>query len=542
MERKNRDSILTGVLDFETDPFLHGRVPFPFACGIYFGESDSYNLLYGENIIEKTYAAIKKLPRCILYAHNGGKFDFFYLVEFANEGKCLVRNGRIFEMQIGNVLLRDSWPLMPFALEEYRKTKIDYSIFEEDRRNSVQNKLRIQNYLYDDCKNLYDLIKGFKSIVGPKDTIGAAAFYQMRKLGIEIESLNEAHDDIFRPYFFGGRVEAFQRGIHNGKFQYLDINSAYPCAMLSNHAHGVDYVRAKRLPNASVLGNCFVTVDASSEGAFPLRNDDGSLDFPRDRHIYSVTGWEIIAGLETRTIKIHKVLECLKPTRFVNFSAYVEMFYGLRQEAKRAGDKIATLAYKYLLNSGYGKFAQNPRDFREYRLNVFGEYPDDDACNEWEWETDYGNISLWSRPNFEGTGFYDVATGASITGFQRAVLWKGICNSSGVLYCDTDAILCKKSNVKTGINLGQWKQEGIASECCIAGKKLYALRADTACFDGSKTKIASKGARLSYAQIKSLCRGETVTWENPAPTFSATIGATFVKRRIQSTGEDDEYK
>lgn len=534
-----------GTLDFETDPFLAGRIPFPFTCGIYFSP-DRYSILWGKNVIEDTVKELHKLPVCVLYTHNGGKFDFFYLLEYADSGKCMVRNGRIIEMQIGKVILRDSWPLIPFALEEYKKSypeeyyktndeseKIKilrkfYSIFEENKREEVQNKLRIQKYLYDDCKNLHELVTGFKEILGPKDTIGSAAFFQMRKYGIKISSLNESHDNIFRPYFFGGRVEAFKQGVFHGKFCYLDVNSAYSFAMLYSHAHGNDYANRKTLPKRSnEIGKCFITADADSSGAFPLRDIDGSLNFPCGRNKYLITGWEFIAALETGTAKIHKVLEVWKPSNTISFENFVLPFYEKRMQAKKDGDRIAYLAYKYLLNSGYGKFAQNPRDFREYLLEKFGVYPNDKK--EWEWETDYGDISLWSRPNYDGYGFYDVATGASITGFQRAKLWTAICKSRDVLYADTDAVLCSRSNVTRGKKLGLWKIEGIADEVCIAGKKLYCLRGK------DFKKISSKGARLTYAEIKSLCDGKTITWDNPAPTFSATSGAHFVKRRIKST-------
>lgn len=544
MRRGKRNDNFWGVLDFETDPFLYGRIPFPFACGIYFGESDSYTALWerdNDKLIEKVLRVLYKLPRTVIYAHNGGKFDFFYLVEYANKGRCVVRNGRIFEMQIGNITLRDSWPLMPFALEEYRKTKIDYRIFEQGIRDQIQNKLRIQNYLFDDCKNLYDLIAGFKEILGPKDTIGSAAFYQMRKLGLEIERLDESHDETFRPFFFGGRVEAFKQGIFNEQYQYLDINSAYSDAMLRDHPHGCDYRVSKSFhPGKACSGQSFLRLLGHSQGALPLRAGDGTLDFPGDYlGEFFATGWEVLAGLETNTLRIDKILECWTPRNTINFSDFVNTFYPRKNKAKQDGDKISYLAYKYLLNSGYGKFAQNPRDFREYCLAPFGDYPDEKPAkyDDWSWETDYGATSLWSSPSYDGIGFYDVATGASITGFQRATLWRGICSSSQVLYCDTDAILCGRSKVRIGEGLGQWKCEGVAVESCIAGKKLYALKSDTPCFNGSKTKIASKGARLSYAQVKSLCQGATVSWSNPAPTFSAALGAQFVRRKIKATGE-----
>lgn len=431
-------------------------------------------------------------------------------------------------MKIGNVTLKDSFPLMPFALAEFRKTPIDYRIFERRLRDKPANRRRITDYLVDDCRDLLELLVGFRAIVGPKDTIGSAAFHQMRGMGIEIQSLNETHDAMLRPFYFGGRVEAFEKGILRGKFSYVDINSAYPFAMLQDHAHGTEYATGARLPHRKQLDTCFARIVASSNGALPLRTDTG-IHFPHVQETeFCVTGWEIRAGLETKTLKIHKVIECWMPFSFITFRDYIKHFYAKRLEAKRKGDEIGRLAFKYLLNSGYGKFAQNPRDFREYRLAPYGK-----NVPGYQWETDFGAISLWSRPSYQGFGFFDVATAASITGFVRAMLWRAICASKRVIYADTDAMICERPRVPLGDELGQWKDEGAVSEIRIAGKKLYGVEWSTP-QNGHRHKIASKGARLSWGDLHMLCQGRTITWENEAPTFSIA-GAHFIKRRISAT-------
>lgn len=527
-ERKNEDAI--GVLDFETDPFIAGRVPFPFACGIYFGPKD-YALLWESDsktdFLLRVVRALRRLPVCTLYAHNGGRFDFHYLLEFA-ERVIEIRNGRVTRMQIGKVTLKDSFPLMPFALEEFRKTPIDYAKFRRERRE--RHREEIESYLLDDCRDLLELVTGFRAIVGERDTIGGAAFLQMRALGIKIEHMNETHDDMFRPFYFGGRVQAFERGIHRGPFKYLDINSAYPYAMLNAHAHGSEYEHAERMPHRSKLGPCFVRCVAHSKGALPLRKDDGSLSFPvtEEAQEFAATGWEILAGLETKTLRIVDVLDVWQPQSFICFREYVEKYFALRADAKRRGDKIHALAYKYLLNSGYGKFAQNPRDFKEYRLAPYGR-----AVRGYEWESDFGEISLWSRPTYQGWGYFDVATGASITGYVRAMLWRAICASRGVVYCDTDSIICRRSSVPLGSALGQWKLEGRVKRVAIAGKKLYGVEWAKA-INGERHKIASKGARLTWGELLQVCEGKSIVWENEAPTFSIN-GTHFIRREIRAT-------
>ncbi len=532
---KGRSENDIGILDFETDPFLAGRVPYPFAACIYFSDSD-FALLWdtdsSRNFIERVIDAVRQLPACVLYAHNGGRFDFHFLIEYATRGTIKIRNGRIVEMKIGNVLLKDSFPLMPFALEEYKKTKIDYRIFEKTRRDLPRNRRRIEAYLFDDCKYLRELLLGFRAVVGIKDTIGGCAFFQMRQLGLEIKSLNETHDDHFRQFYFGGRVQAFSLGIHKGKYDYLDINSAYPFAMLQRHAHGTEYAVSQELPSLSALGNCFVECIALSKGALPLRASDGSLSFPYGRFEFKATGWEIAAGLETGTLEIDRIINVWIPQTFICFDEYVKTFFALRQKAKDDGDDVKRLAYKYLLNSGYGKFAQNPREFKEYKLADYGDY-----VKGFVWESDYGAVSIWSRPSYHGFGFFDVATGASITGYVRAMLWRAVCASSNVLYVDTDAMLCESSAVPTGEELGQWKLEGVVKCAAIAGKKLYGVQWEKP-KKGERYKIASKGARLTWREMLLLCDGDEVTWQNAAPTFSIS-GAHFITRRINATERED---
>ncbi len=521
-----------GVLDFETDPFVAGRIPFPFASCIYFSRKD-YVLLWEPDIIKQTVRALRRMSACTLFAHNGGKFDFHYLVEHAQPQDIQIRNGRITEMRIGKVTLKDSWPLMPFSLAEYKKTKIDYRIFEHGKRNIPRNREKIAAYLLDDCIYLSELLHGFHETVGPKDTIGSAAFFQMRRLGLTIKSMSEPHDSMFRPFYFGGRVEAFQKGIHRGNFRYLDINSAYPFAMLHNHPHGGDYAHGRKLPSLANIGPCFIHAICDSAGALPLRAPNGSLGFPHVKETeFFATGWEIKSGITTRKIRVLKVLDAWIPQGMINFRKYVETFFKLRQQAKESGDDVKRLAYKYLLNSGYGKFAQNPRDFKTYKLAPFGNH-----VPGYEWETDFGAVSLWQKPSYQGFGFFDVATGASITGKVRAQLWEAICKSTGVLYVDTDAMLCETSRVQTGDKLGEWKLEGKVREAAIAGKKLYAVDWGKALDPenpDSRYKIASKGARLTYPEILALCRGSVIEWQNEAPTFSLK-GAHFIKRKIRKT-------
>ena len=510
------------VLDAETDPFAHGRIIRPFAMCLY-SESQRYKkVIWSPNCAKLMAREIRQLPTCTVYAHNGGKFDFHFLIPYANKSTIKIINGRIAVMYIGNAKLVDSWLLIPMALGTYKKEEIDYDLFLEDVRE--QHKQTIIDYLVSDCENLYELLTGFQKVVGKKLTIGQAAFTKLRSSGIDIPKLTESHDVTFRPFYFGGRCEAIRKGTTEGKLTYLDINSAYPWAMTHDHPTGSHYNIGRKLPRFG--GPWFAKIVAINRRALCIRDKNG-LTFDCEYGTFFATGWEIATALEHGLIDIEKVLQVYYPKNTVNFSEYVYETKALRDAAKAAGNEIEQIAYKFLMNSAYGKFATDPRDWQNYYLDDIGTEPDEG----YEWLTDVGNLSIYQTPTYDGEGFYDVATAASITGKVRAFLLDSMARCQDVIYCDTDSIVCKSyaSSIKIGKELGNWKVEDTGHKMCIAGKKLYAF------FGDNGIKVASKGVRLTASEIERIANGEEIEHCKETPTFSIKKGQSYVKRKIKRT-------
>ena len=64
------------TIDVETDPFMRDRDPRPFLWGVYDGEPGGFRTF------DDAEAMMKWLSHqgpIIVYAHNGGKFDYTYL-------------------------------------------------------------------------------------------------------------------------------------------------------------------------------------------------------------------------------------------------------------------------------------------------------------------------------------------------------------------------------------------------------------------------------------------------------------------------------
>ncbi len=338
------------VLDCETDPFKKGRTKIkPFLWCIYDGETYTY--------FTKTEDVKNFLERenYVVYAHNGGKFDYHFLLDFINPFEpIMVVNGRIARMRIGSSEFRDSYSIIPMPLSAYKKDEIDYGIMEESERDKPQNERHIREYLKNDCRYLYDLVKSFIDNYGLNLTLAGSAFSQWRKItGNKNPSTTRSFYNNIVPYYYGGRVQCFKMGEINHDFSIYDINSAYPNAMLKDHPYGSTYTVSRKLPKKDVE-LAFIKFEAISTGAFPFRSDHG-LYFPNDgkKREFTVTGYEYIKAQELGLLKEEKIKEVLTFPEKINFKQYVDYFFMKKQSAEERGDKIARNEAKLFLNGLY---------------------------------------------------------------------------------------------------------------------------------------------------------------------------------------------
>lgn len=540
------------VADCETDPFMPGRVPVPFVWGFY----DGTTFMMFKNTADFV-AYIRELP-IILYAHNGGKFDWHFILPYLNAyDDIMIINGRIARCYIGMCELRDSYNILPVPLKAYKKDDIDYAIMEKEVRYLPENWSIIVAYLKSDCVYLHELIMGFVNKFGLQITQASAAMNQWKRISKQkIPMTDKEFYGLISPYYYGGRVECFESGIIDAKFSVIDINSAYPYAMQHKHPYSGSYSQIEGF----VKDADFYKVECISKGAFPYRgtgspNEFAGLRFPNDseRRTYYVTGWEYKAAMETYTVRDAKVLESIVFDDHIDFGSYIQHFYDMRMKAKAEKNEAESLFAKLLMNSLYGKFASNPEHYRNYMI-----VPMDVIAGleteGWEFAGEIGPWGLAEQPLPEmEQRYYNVATGASITGFVRAMLWRAVAESKGVLYCDTDSIAVRKPSktLVLGDKLGEWKDEGTFDKAGIGGKKLYAFRGIPESRgdkefpkwlmvpnDKRMYKVASKGAKLTLPQLWDVAGGTKVAYIAEAPTFSVNKPPTFTKRNIVYTAKN----
>lgn len=559
--RKSKAKVKLAIIDCETDPFAdprytvreaggnvyeRGEAPYsilPFSVGFYCDEF--YQDFWGEDCIARMMEFLEQLPdEYLIFAHNGGKFDFAYMFKWVDNPVTII-GGRLVRARLFHHWIQDSYRLLPFSLATYQKTEIDYGKFKRATRE--KHKAEILEYQKSDCVNLYNLISAFFERFGYALTIG--------RIGIDL--LRERHpfprmhpnsDIYFRDFYFGGRVECFKTGVIEGPFSVDDVNSMYPFVMAERlHPVGNSWDCRHRLPD-SFDRPYFAKITATSYGALPLVNPEtGGLDFPFGRHEFNACSHEIEMALRYGLLKIERVHEVYIARETITFTEFVYEFYEGKIRAKAEGDKIGELFVKYLLNTPYGKFGQNPANYKDYKIvrrlaNGDREISEIElAENQWTQTAANPEWELWHKPAaITGDAYYDVSIAASITSAARAVLLEAIQHAVDPIYCDTDSLISRALSVRSHeADLGAWKHEFNCDVAAIAGKKLYALyNKDGRPLTPKLTeKIVSKGGTLKRSDVIAMCQGGEVEFTNPVPTFRFDQREVFIKRTFRATGK-----
>lgn len=516
------------TFDLETDPFVRDRLPEAFLAGIWDGRK--YTYFWGDDCIDSMMRYLASIPPAIIYIHNGGRFDVYHFIHYILGHEMKIINNRIVVCKIrasgGYHEIRDSYAIIPEKLANYKKDDIDYNWMEKKVRN--KHKDVIIDYHKNDCVYLHELVTGFRKTFGDKLTIGSAAMTQLKKTQ-KFDILSDSQSDYIRQnYYYGGRTEKFVTGHVTGNFRVYDVNSMYPYVM-RNFRHPIS--SSYYIDNKISDDTFFVSVKGFSRGAFPERIKNEGLRFYHRHSTYHVSIYEYQAAIECGMFDCDEIVQTVNFTLSCTFEPFVDKFYGMRMEAKQNGDKLGSLFYKLILNSSYGKFAQNPEEYFDYRLtnsevNLIDQGWEPISLDE---VSEVEGYIFWRRrPETPGT-YYNVATGASITGAARSVLLRGLHKAKRAIYCDTDSIICESLDCFIDENrLGAWKVEGAVTDAYIVARKTYLLENA-----GQIVKVKSKGAHITADEMKRVCAGETVEWLKESPTYSLKNLPRFLKREVK---------
>jgi hypothetical protein len=538
------------VADSETDPFKRGRVPKPFIWGCVDAATiDTPEENYEEFTDTADFIEYMSEIDCICYVHNGGKFDYHFMTQYIADWEPLtIISGRLAKFKVGKCEFRDSINIIPAPLSAVQKDEIDYAIFEEGEREKPENWAKITAYLKSDCIYLGRMVMQFIDEYGLHLTQATAAMKNWEKIAdIKKPKTSQAYYEEMQAFYYGGRVQCFERGIVEKPFRVIDIKSAYPFAMTHLHPWGQSFGFSDTIEGwpDDRISRAFIELEAQSFGAFPVRTKDNGLQFPVDgqTRAFSISGWEYLAARDTGTLGEHSIKNVRYYYDTIEFNEYVEHFFAIKNEAEAMLDVLGEdhsdyghwaaqrLFAKIFLNALYGKFASNPENYAEYMTIPASGLAGADEIEGWDFcKLLSQETAVITRPlPEEKHRFYDVAVSASITGFVRAYLWRAIRQCQGVLYCDTDSIACESTgSLPLGKVLGAWDLEAECDMGAIAGKKLYAFRKTN-----GKFKVASKGVRLTAEEIIEIAKGNTQIFVPEVPTFSIRRDPIFTPRTVR---------
>lgn len=619
-DKLDLNKYIVATFDIETDPFKAGRKPEPFSFGFYKGaqtiEGFTYNTseadleffenwetltkeekqanvnkyrsakrrqqktrVKNDNNIPETYIDfwdndpevvkaefINHLESLeephLIFAHNGGKFDYMYFHAWIR-GKVFVINGRLVEWEYITQkgikhILRDSYAILPVALGTGGdKLDIDYRKMEKSQRNKYKDE--ILKYLKQDCIALYDLCLAFKHKYDKWFLTLASASYSRIKAKYQIENTYLEFDETYRKFYFGGRCQAFNSGEIKGDIEVYDVNSMYPYAM-SEYNHPM----SKNCYVDTIISDetFFVVWKGKNFGAVPSRLKTGEINFDIDSGVFYTSIHEFLVCKKYSLIEVDEIIETHNWVKYGTFKDHIDDCKTAKETAEK-GSKQYILA-KLDMNSGYGKFAQDPRKYKDYEFVDPDEDITDINCDTIEGE----NFKLLCSPVEGEKRFNNVAIAASITGASRAMMLEGLIEftkaGAKVFYCDTDSIICDKPKVEVNnlkfheSELGAWDKEKTGDTVYIGGKKIYALFKNNNC-----VKIASKGVRviprdiynflpefpdendvkiakqdmmnIGGEEIKTVAMGGEFLFKNDAPSLKLDGNHNFVERNMTST-------
>ena len=469
----------------------------PYACGFYDGEI--YKQFKDQFCIWEfmRFFLKKKYRGYVCFAHNGGKFDFNFILEnifkdaeFKDRFQVepIRLGGRVAQIKISTTkkdgiinqswYLRDSINYFKTSLKALTKSfnvpikKGDFDHRKINFNNWKELEPEWSPYLKDDCISLYQclqkwelhLMEDYNVRLKESMTIAQMAMriFRINYLNQSIPTYQASEVDISKSYV-GGRCEIFTR--YGENLKYYDINSLYPYVMHENpipvgvpiHTH--DFTLKD-------FGVCYAIVQAPKDMKYPLlphktvdANKNPKLVFPR----YKFGAWfctpelvkakELGYTVETRDGYIF--------TKEKIFKEYVDTLYKVKQNGK---DAIEITTSKYFLNSIYGKFGQK----REKEQMVI--FPKD--AIGYEPIDFFGDIEIYSRKVISKSMHILPAIASFITCYARLHLYSFIEHiekqGGNVYYCDTDSVVCDIELDCDPMALGAMKDE-LKGETIIKG-------------------------------------------------------------------------
>lgn len=486
----------------------------------------------------------------IIFAHNGGGFDFNFVLDCIIKGagrknykleKIFSRGPTFLSIEVVNkktgcsLIFRDSLAMLPFSLKslttnfhtECAKGEWDHSQ-KKDRNDPL-----LLEYLRADCVGLHQVLTTYFNWPlikesGAAYTVASQALKVFRTYQDErILGCSDTVDAFVRKAYFGGRTEVFRpyfKGEGENKLSCYDINSLYPSVM-RDFDYPTKFKKWSYDYDPKQMGFWEATVEVPKDMYVPplgtlikidkqTKKVETVADSSMGKFVFP-TGtfsgvWSSIELEYAKSLGV-KVLKTGKGAIFENggpiFKDFIEDLYAMRMRA--AKDSVDSFICKLLLNSCYGRFGLNLD--RENIVKDDGFMPIT-GLTPYEFHTgefvDGAEvIERFVKVEERIQSFTNVAIAAWVTAQARIRMHKNYVKCQHALYyTDTDSIFIKEDgSIESSKDLGKFKYEYSATEACFLLPKAYCLAGITGLKDhkgqAKTTKEVIKG--INEAALKS---------------------------------------
>lgn len=397
----------------------------------------------------------------------------------------------------------------------------------------------LRTYNEQDCKILWNAIDSYQQILlgfggqlQMTQASSAMGLFRRKYLSKDVKTSHYANA-MARESYFASRVEVMQKNVTNSF--YYDINSSFPYAM--TFPCPGDYLgTSDRIPdNGIYIADVEVEVAEDSLTPAPFRMK-GRVFFPfgKWRSWFTSIDLELIQNCGGRILKVYSVL------RFSEFHDLAQYSNDIYTRRKNSTSDFEKETFKLLLNSLYGKFAENPI---KSGLEINPE------------KTDHETMTMlmpgvWLTERVISIPHLAVPISSHITSIARRTIFNFMKSCKDFHYCDTDGF-STTSVLPTGKGLGELKLEKMIRNGFFVAPKVYRIEGQIA--EGDKWKeivyVKAKGfSRMTSKRFFELVEGKSIDYERMSRVkerFRAKetnpIESTYTKRVIIKSSTDKDF-
>lgn len=478
------------VFDIETtrlhiekkDTFLEEKEQIVFKCGVFFSETE----IFRTESESEFYEFVKNLePQKYetIFAHNGGRFDFLWLMQecFKHGDETnfspIFINSNLSYLTFFGKHFTDSMMILPGKLDDISVSILGSKLGGKIGDFQSDNLL---DYCERDCRILYMSVKSFFNRLYdegyvPRLSLASIAFSSWKKTTEWKQNRHYIEQE--RECYAGGYVELFIPGEHEN-YTIYDVNSMYPYIMsetkipfgpnLKIHKSSAK----KYIENADYGGFFSGIIEVPKMLCSPVWKRDKKLymGYGKIYGHYTLDELRYFQEIGCNIIDIENIVVYDRYDYL--FSDFIKELWQKRIIAQNNDDSFGSLLYKLIMNSLYGKFAE--REEKEYYYVGEDMFQEGDVIIR---ITDDGKIVGQGTEHVKLENVQPIIS-AYVTANARIMLHRLIMqHPKEIIYCDTDS-LHTYAEYPVSKNLGDLKIEAQVEKGLYLAPKMYELLVD----------------------------------------------------------------